>query len=138
VYQGEIGSVKVPLEIYEEIIDGSGELVDWLRQASVRRALVLDEESEASRVSSVMAVGYATDLTDDELQEVGRDPFLIAYATVAPNDRCVVSTEASRPARQRANRHVPDVCALNDVRCCDTFELIRRLDFSTRWRRPAP
>lgn len=135
-YQGEIGAVKIPLEVYEEIVDGEGALVDWLSDEDVKRALILDEESEAGRVSAVIANGYAADLTDDELQKVGRDPFLIAYATTAPGDRCVVTTEHSRPSRGRANRHVPDVCVANGVQWCNTFELIRRLDFSTSWRRP--
>lgn len=135
-YQAEIGVVKVPLEMFEEITEGDGELVEWLERAEVRFALVLDEESEASRVSTVIATGYAPDLTDDELQRVGRDPFLVAYATVAADQRCVVTTETSKPSKQRANRHVPDVCVANSVQHCNTFELTRRLDFSTRWRRP--
>lgn len=134
-YQGEIGTVKVPLEIYEEITDGEGDLVDWLERPEIRAALVLDEESEATRVSTVIATGYAPDLTDDELLRVGRDPFLVAYAAAAA-ERCVVTTETSKPSKQRANRHVPDVCVANDVQHCNTFELTRRLDFSTRWRRP--
>ncbi len=135
-YQGEIGAVKVPLEIYEEITDGEGDLVDWLKRPEVRAALVLDEESEATQVSTVLATGYAPDLTDDELQKVGRDPFLVAYAATAASQRCVVTTESSRPSAKRANRHVPDVCLANGVPHCNTFELTRRLDFSTRWSRP--
>lgn len=136
-YQGESGRVKVPLEVYEEIVDGVGDLVDWLSQPQVRLALVLDEESEPTRVSDVLAAGYAPDLTDDELLKVGRDPFLVAYATVATDARCVVTTENSKPSKQRANRHVPDVCTANGVQHCNTFEFTRRLDFSTRWRRPS-
>jgi hypothetical protein len=136
-YQGEIRTVKVPLEMYEEITEGEGDLVEWLERPEIRRALVLDEESEATRVSTVIAAGYAPDLTDDELLRVGRDPFLVAYATIAPNQRCVVTTENSKPSKQRGNRHLPDVCAANGVQSCNTFELTRRLDFSTRWRRPS-
>ncbi len=135
-YQGEIGTVKVPLEIYEEVIEGEGDLVEWLKRPDIRLALVLDEESEATRISAVLASGYAPDLTDDELQKVGRDPFLVAYAAAAADQRCVVTTETSKPSKQRANRHVPDVCVANGVQHCNTFELTRRLDFSTRWRRP--
>lgn len=137
-YQGEIGAVKVPLEIYEEITEGEGDLVDWLERPEIRSALVLDEESEAAHVAVVVAIGYAADLTDDELQKVGRDPFLVAYAAVAAGHRCVVTTETSKPTKQRANRHVPDVCVANGVPHCNTFELTRRLNFSTRWRRPDP
>lgn len=134
-FQGEQGRVRIPIEIYEEIVDGDGELVEWLKRPEARSALVLSEESDPARVSEVVAVGYAPDLTDDELVRVGRDPFLIAYATVAVEERCVVTTESSRPSRQRANRHVPDVCIANGVHYCNTFELTRRLNFSTSWRR---
>jgi hypothetical protein len=136
-YQGEIGAGKIPLEIYEEITDGTGPRVDWLKRDEVRTALVLEEECIAAVVQLIISTGYASDLTDDELVKVGRDPFLVAYAKVADQDRCVVSTETSAPSKQRANRKVPDVCSNNGVQCCNTFEFIRRLDFSTRWRRPS-
>ncbi len=73
--------------------------------------------------------GYAPDLDDAEIQKVGRDPFLIAYAFVNPIERVVVTTEHSKPSRLRANRHLPDVSHDFGVRCLNTFELIRELDF---------
>lgn len=138
LYQGEVGAVKIPLEIFEEIIDGRGPLVDWLKRDEVRDALRLDEECDPAQLNHVINVGYAADLRDDELESVGRDPFLVAYGKAAPDKRCVVTTETSAPSRQRANRKVPDVCKDNGVSCCNTFEFIRRMDFSTRWRRPHP
>lgn len=135
-FQGTIGAVKIPVEVYDEITEGTGALVDWLKRDDVRAALVLEEECELALVQLVTSTGYASDLSDDELVKVGRDPFLIAYAKAAPRDRCVVSTETSARSKQRANRKVPDVCSDNGVECCNTFEFIRRLDFSTRWRRP--
>ena len=95
--------------------------------------MLLDEEVEPRLVSSVVERGYAADLTDDEVEKIGRDPFLIAYALVAPNLRCIVTTEVSRPTRQRANRHVPDVCRTMGVQCMDTFQFLRALDFRTSW-----
>jgi hypothetical protein len=47
-----------------------------------------------------------------------------------------VCTAASRPTRQRANRHVPDVCKGLGLSCCNTFEMTRRLGFRTSWRAP--
>ena len=73
--------------------------------------------------------GYAPDLNDAEIQKVGRDPFLIAYALANPSERVVVTTEHSKPSRLRANRHLPDVSNDFSVRCINTFELIRELDF---------
>jgi hypothetical protein len=60
---------------------------------------------------------------------VGKDPFLIAAALMAP-DRVVVTMEVSRPSRTRHNRHVPDVCATFKVKAIHPFELYRTLKFS--------
>ena len=86
-------------------------------------------------VARAVAKGYAVDHTDNEIQQLGRDPFLVASAMVSEG-RCVVTTEVSKPGRRRANRHLPDVCASFGVTSCNTFELTRRLNFRTQWRPP--
>ncbi len=140
-YQGKIGNIKVPLEIYEEFeearkADGTqDELSKWATNPEVRAALLLDEEAAPSLVAHVTATGYASDLTDDEIEKIGKDPFLIAYAYAEPSQRTIVSTEVSKPSRQRANRRVPDVCRDLNVRCINNFNLLNELDFSTGWRR---
>lgn len=133
-FQGIEDRVKIPLEVYEEVREGTDSLADWVKSDSVKAQLLLPTEVEPKLVDRVVSDGYASDLTDDELLKLGRDPFLIAYALVDPPNRCVVTTEVSRPSRQRANRHIPDVCRTLNVRCCNTFDLTRALDFSTRWR----
>lgn len=73
-----------------------------------------------------------------EIKQIGRDPFLVAYA-LNNERRCIVTKEVSAPAKTRANKKVPDVC--NDLRlecnlrleCIDAFEFNRRLNFSTDW-----
>lgn len=134
IHHGTEGSIKLPLEVYEEIREGSDELAVWAKDHDNKLALLLDEEVDVELVSRVINEGYATDLSDDEVEKVGRDPFLLAYALAAREDRCVVTTERSKPSRIRANRHVPDVC--NDLRiiCCNTFEFVKELDFKTGWR----
>jgi len=79
----------------------------------------------------VVSTGYAPDLSDLELNKVGRDPFLIAYALAKRDERWVITNEASKPTKQRANRHIPDVCKTLHVSCDNTFFLIRTLDFHT-------
>lgn len=96
--------------------------------------LQLEEEVRQDLVQHVVKQGYAADLNDDELEQIGRDPFLVAYALAVP-PRCVVTVEVSRPARKRQNRKVPDVCASMGVQCCNTFTLIRELGFRTSWQR---
>ena len=139
VEMGRIGTIKVPVEIYEEIVlplpppNRPDALVDWLRLN--RDVLVLDEPVTESLVSHVVERGYAPDLTDEEVQKVGRDPFLIAYVLVNVLERGIVTNEHSRPRQTRANRHMPDVAReLGVRRCINTFELIRELDFHTGWR----
>jgi hypothetical protein len=131
---GKDGFVKIPIEVYEEIKEGTDELAVWAKQEHVKWALQLDEECEVSLVANTIDVGYAPNLTDDEVEKLGRDPFLIAYARADSAERSIVSTEVSRPKRERANRHLPDVCDEFGVMHCNTFEFIRTLDFKTNWK----
>jgi len=135
-YQGELGVVKVCVENYEEVCEGHGALPDWLDTEDVRRELLLDRAADQTLVSRIVEQGYAADLTDDETLTLGRDPFLVSYCLSDPNAHSVVTTEVSKPSRRRANRHLPDVCATFGVACINTFELTRRLGFTTSWRRP--
>jgi len=133
-HNGTEGHVKIPLEVYEEIKDGSDDLGNWARNPETKSALLFDEEAEPNIVAKVVDQGYASDLADDEVDKLGRDPFLIAYGLAAADARCVVSTEVSKPKRERANRHIPDVCLDLGVVCLTTFEFVRELDFRTGWR----
>jgi len=134
IHLGEIQSVKIPLENYEEIVGenpkrGQDDLVDWMMDN--KDILVLDETADKDLVSRVIDQNYASDLNDEELESLGRDPFLIAYALRDKAERCVVTTETSKPSRKRANRHIPDVCRDLGIHCCNTFEFVRRLNFTT-------
>ena len=131
-HMGEQERAKIPLEIYEELIEGGDPLSDWLKD--VKRQLLLDESVRPDLVDKAIRQRYADDLTDEEIIKMGRDPFLVAYALAVPGQRCVVTTEVSRPKRIRANRHIPDVCRDLGVPPRNTFEFLRELDFSTRWQ----
>ena len=122
--------VKVPLEMYEEILAGiNDDLTRWLNDN--RDAILLDESVDAIMVTRVTDPGYAPDLSGEEVERIGRDPFLIAYALGNPEQRTVVTTEVSKPKKQRANRHIPDVCDALNVRHCNTYQFIEALDFTT-------
>src|SRR5438046_840636 len=136
-YHGNHGTIKMPLETFEEVKDGSKDDAQdppfgWIQ--SNKGALVLDEEVDPDLVQQVLVNGYAMDLTDEELEQIGRDPFLIAYVLASPADRCVVTTEVSSPKKQRQNRRIPDVSATLGVTCCNTFEMLSELNFSTSWK----
>ena len=128
----------MPLENYEEVRDGSTDeekdrLFGWIKAEEVKAAILFKEKVDSSLVARVIDDGYAPDLTDDEVLQIGRDPFLIAYALASPADRCVVTTEVSAPRKQRQNRRIPDVCATMGVVCCNTFAMTKALGFKTGW-----
>lgn len=138
-YMGESNQIKIPVEIIEEIKEGPKHieqdlLYAWIHENSNLEAIRLDEEIHIDLVRRVVEEGYANDLTDDEVEQIGRDPFLIAYAMTSP-DRCVVTTEVSKSSKRRQNRKIPDVCQTMGVRSCDPFTLNHELGFSTQWRR---
>lgn len=134
IYQGQQGYVKIPLEIYEELKTGSDLLAAWAKSADTESALRLGEDVDIDLVRRVTEDGYASDLTDIEVDQIGRDPFLIAYALVDPQTRVIVTTERSKPSAQRKNRKIPDVCAQFEVRSCTAFEFGRELGFRTDWQ----
>ncbi|MDE0343886.1 MAG: DUF4411 family protein [Deltaproteobacteria bacterium] len=128
---GNQRQVKIPQEMYDEINQGKDDLKCWLRNN--RDALLLDEDVDAGLVKTVLA-SYASDLNDVEIEAIGADPFLIAYALVDPAQRRVVTTEGSKPSATRANRKIPDVCRGLMIGCDTPFELNRTLNFSTNWQ----
>jgi hypothetical protein len=82
-HQGAAGSLKIPIENFEEVKDGGTDdekdlLFGWISDKDVRDAIVLDAQSDPAIVADVISRGYAPDLTEDELLTLGRDPFLIS------------------------------------------------------------
>ena len=136
-HQAESNRLKIPREIMEEIKAGRKDddpLLDWICIPEIESSLLLDELVDVALVQHVVSTGYAADLSDDEVEKIGRDPFLIAYALADPAERTVVTTEVSRPSAQRANRKVPDVCQNLGALNCGPFALNRALGFRTGWR----
>lgn len=97
--------------------------------------MLFDEAVDSALVQKVVSDGYAQDLRDDEVEKIGRDPFLIAYALADSTHRTVVTTEVSKPTTQRSNRKIPDVCQSLGVLSCGPFVLNRILGFKTGWNR---
>lgn len=139
IFHGQQGSIKIPVEVYEEFADTRDsqgqmdELAVWAERSEVKESLLFSEEAEQDLVARITYGGYVSNPTDDELVKIGRDPFLLSYALKDLGNRCIVTTEGSRPGRQGANRHIPDVCRSFDIPCINNFQLIRVLDFSTGW-----
>lgn len=132
------GTVKMPRETLAELKGGNpvkDALHAWAARQDVRDALALREDVQPDLVRRVIDDGYAPDLRDDEYDLLGQDPFLIAHALTAPEDRIVVTMEVSKPSLKRAKRKVPDVCGTMNLGCRDTFQFIRELGFRTNWNR---
>ena len=129
--------MKIPSEILDEVKRGTrqDDLLDWLTNDTVKDVLVLDEEPDLTLVRRVIEQGYAPDLNETDLEKLGRDPFLIAYALKDPTRRCIVTTEVSKPSKERANRKVPDVAKGFGITPLDPFRFARELDFTTGWRK---
>lgn len=137
-YMGSQGHVKMPFEIFQEVKEGPKDaekdlLFAWLQEDANKKALLLDEDVDPGLVQKVIREGYAPDLTDDEIEQIGRDAFLIAYGLVGEG-RCVLTVETSAPKKQRQNRKVPDVYKVLGVSSINPFEFNRALGFRTRWK----
>jgi hypothetical protein len=141
LHMADSNAVKMPVETFEEVKEGhKDELHDWINAPGVEDRLVLPEDVDAVMVQTVLDKGYGPNLNEAELEQVGQDPFLIAYCLAGLGKgnnaagRCVVSLENSKPGKLRANRKVPDVCKSVGVPCCHLFPMMRQLGFSTNWK----
>ena len=90
---------------------------------------ILPESSNLQLVQQVLSVGYADDLDDVEIEEIGKDPFLVAAALSGP-DRVVVTREFSKKTRVRERSRLPDVCEKFGVRCVNDVKAYALLNFT--------
>jgi hypothetical protein len=127
---GQNGTVKIPYEIYSEISISTGPLHDWLTEVNVSNAMLLDQTIDPALLNRVLTEGYAIDLNDNEIEEIGQDPFLIGYALRDVGNITVVTKEVSAPSKQRANRKIPNVCQTFGIRSINDFEFYRELNFT--------
>ena len=126
--EAKAGRAKMPFEIYDEIAASTGPLREWITSSPVENSLVLDEEVNFKIFNDVLDNAYAPDLTENELEEAGRDPFLVAYGLMGP-DRVVVTKETSSSSKERGRRKVPDACKTMNIRCMTDFQFYKKNDF---------
>ncbi|EKN4766082.1 DUF4411 family protein [Yersinia enterocolitica] len=129
------GRLKMPREIIDEIKGGDSDIhAKWVHHKTNKPHIILPEDFDADILHQVVTDGYAQDLSDLEIDKIGKDPFLIAYAMKDIKTRIVVTNETPKPSKIRANKKVPDVCNKFGVQCCNVYQLLKDLDFSTDWR----
>lgn len=86
--------IKMPREIFDEIADGSDDLAAWVKSEKIKSSLLLqNEKADPSLVQKVLCDGYQSNdpkFSDSEIDKIGKDAFLIAYA-LAASGRVVVT-----------------------------------------------
>lgn len=136
IHMGEQGNVKIPLEIYEELKVGNKEdaLRNWVMREDVKTALLYVEEADPLLVARVLNDGYGQNLTDIQIEKIGRDPFLISYALNDIGNIVIVTTENSKPSiTEPSNKKIPDVCNTLGIVHTHTFIFTKALGFRTDW-----
>lgn len=78
LHLGETGRIKMPVEIHEEVERGNDILSQWIRQPDNKRRLILNRIADRHLVNRAVTEGYAHDLSDEEIEKVGRDTFALA------------------------------------------------------------
>ena len=134
--------IKVPFEMLAEVKAGQptkdadldeDKLFRWLALDDQERDLRYNTTANDELVNRVFIEGYELPQpSTDELRKIGKDPLLIAYAFAIQNS-CIVTLESKQQnateTMKRHKRSIPFVCRRLGVRCIDTFDLIRELDF---------
>ncbi len=128
--EAEAGRLKMPEEIWHEVKDSNSDLGPWINDTTHKKLLILDEQPDAALLNEVINTAYAPDLTDAEMEQIGKDPFLVAYA-LAKKDRVVVTKETSAVSKSRGRRKLPDACNIMNVHWTTDFLMYKILHFKT-------
>src|ERR1700733_3577952 len=75
-HQGAAGSLKIPIENFEEVKDGGTDdekdlLFGWISDNGIRDAIVLDAQSDPAILADPISCGYAPAFQGDELVHLG-------------------------------------------------------------------
>ncbi|WP_273208825.1 DUF4411 family protein [Marinobacter subterrani] len=101
LHHAENGSIKMPIEIMDEVTGGpEAQHANWIKSAAVKSHLALNESWNSDLLNQVIKDGYVSDPTEDQVELMGQDPFLITYALGDPLNRIVISNEVSKPAER--------------------------------------
>jgi hypothetical protein len=129
--EAEADRVKMPEEIWHELKASNSDLGPWINNRMHKELLILDEQPNADLLNAVINTAYAPDLTDAELEQIGADPFLVAYGLVDPAQRVVVTKEVSAISKVRGRRKLPDACNIMGVSWMTDFGMYKALNFRT-------
>lgn len=101
------GTLKTPSEIFDEMIKQDDELKEWV--LNLKDQIIPADSDYDTNIPDVLdCYGGATNLSEADIEKIGKDPYLIACAIELGGT--VVTEEVSRPSAVGANRKIPDVC----------------------------
>tara|TARA_R110002110_G_scaffold216522_1_gene430536 strand:- start:75 stop:566 length:492 start_codon:yes stop_codon:yes gene_type:complete len=131
-HHGNNGDIAIPEEIYAEIEGGNDLLADWMSEEDSKDCLKMAEEADPDHLTHILGV-YGNALSEDDLIKIGKDPFLVAAGFADKQQRIVVTAEVSKPGREGANRHIPNICEDCGVNWINPIEFLQQLNFTTDW-----
>ena len=140
IYHAKQGQIKMPFEMISESRSPPNRGVEikttitpmaWRNNHETQ--LLLDASADQKTVSAVLKEDYELPQPSlDELNKIRKDPLLISYALTHVNTTIVTleaKQENATDTMKRHKRKIPFVCRKLGIRCIDTFDLIRELDF---------
>lgn len=122
--QLEAGVIKAPKIVWQEITAGDDLLAQWVQQRREKGLCVSASKSVQAHIGTISAhvvEKYKPHQANEFL--VGGDAWVIAHAI---DDDGIVVTQES-PRSHKAKVKIPTVCKALNVRCIDTFAMLKEL-----------
>ena len=119
------GTLRSPALVYEELVEGDDDLVDWARDQRKSGMFFVDPDEQVQSVMSEVAdfVEQTYESSQAKLFLDGADPWVIACAKAQGG--VVVTFEVSAPAARKVK--IPDVSSHFSVTCVNTYKMLRDL-----------
>ncbi|HMH44381.1 MAG TPA: DUF4411 family protein [Pyrinomonadaceae bacterium] len=125
-HQVDLGVVKAPKMVYDEITKGNDALAEWFRDREDRG--LCENPNDAvwncvTQVNNLVVQKYGDRKARRFL--TGADPFVLAHAMAMGDEGIVVSHESTR--EQNAIVKIPTVCAALNIQQVSIFTMLNQL-----------
>ena len=118
--KAESDTVKIPLEIYQEITPSSDDFSKWIKDQENQTRLILNENFNNNIRKRVLFEGYS--LSEPRNENQNNDSILIAYA-MANKSRVIVTKEG------KGKNQIPYICEKLGIEYMNDFEFQEECDF---------
>jgi len=115
--QGEVGNIKIPESVFEEVERGYDGLADLL--GAFKETVILPTTDALPNLQIVLDT-YANPLTEEDLETINMkaDPYLAAHALSIGNGATVVTNEAPNPnITLPCKKKIPTICECLSIPC---------------------